>query len=70
MVRPYITLELQPFDVPTCVNRISKPGLRQDGFKPVESYPLSELDAETLDVMCDEFRASVFKIAGVHDDRI
>lgn len=66
-VKPYVTVELQPFTVPSHVYSVSKLGLKQDGFKPLVKYELSELDAETLDVMCDTFRASVFEAAGVED---
>jgi hypothetical protein len=57
-------LELVPFTVPTYVTVKREPGRREDGFRPPIELKLSELDAETLDELCTEFRKSVFKAAG------
>lgn len=58
------TIELQPFSVPNFVRPVAKPGLRQDGFVETPAIPLAELDADTLDAMCAEFRKAVFSKAG------
>lgn len=62
-----IKVELRPFSVPNFVIQVMAPGKRQDGFKEAPSYALSELDADTLSEMCDEFRAEIFKKAGKED---
>lgn len=63
-MRVQLDVEINPFSVPNFVTIVEKPKPRQDGFKPSEGIPLSELDEITLEKMCDEFRASVFKKAG------
>ena len=57
-------IELQPFTVPNYVRQVQPVGKRQDGWTETRLIPLSELSAETLEIMCDEFRGSVFKGAG------
>lgn len=58
------TIELQPFSVPNFVRQVVKPGLRQDGFVETPAIRLADLDADTLDAMCSEFREAVFAKAG------
>lgn len=61
-----ITVQLNPFPVPTHVTLKSEPGLRQDGFigfKQPSSIPLSDLDLQTLEALCAEFRESVLLAA-------
>jgi hypothetical protein len=58
---------ITPFMVPNFVSIQMPPGLRQDGFKPNPSIPLSDLDMFTLGKLCDEFRAAVFAKAGKQD---
>jgi hypothetical protein len=53
-----IEIELMPFIVPNCVHVVS--GVSD----VVGSYPLSAIDAQTLDKMCSNFRRAVFKQAG------
>lgn len=62
-----VSVELCPFEVPTKVTIQRKPGLRQDGFQPPQTMPLSDLGFATLDALCNEFRANVFAAAGVQD---
>lgn len=57
-------VELQPFQVPNFVMAVGKPGARQEGMRELPSYPLSDLDSETLDRMCNEFRNEIFRRAG------
>lgn len=56
-----IELTLRPFTVPNFVIAESpeKPGEGPDG-----SFPLSMIDASTLDRLCSDFRDAVFKKAG------
>ena len=63
-----IEIELQPFTVPNFVIPLRKPRPRQDGFESAPGLPLSDLSAETLTLMCDEFRSAVFKKAGLSDE--
>lgn len=60
-------VRLLPFSTPNYVIAASEPVMRQDGFKEAPKWPLSELDAETLAAMCDDFRAAIFKKAGKPD---
>ncbi len=62
-MKPTITLELEEFNVPACV--YTKYDLI-DSARP-RSYPLSELDAQTLNYMCNVFRRRIFEIAGIKD---
>lgn len=56
-------IELQPFIAPNFVVVKMPPGSRKDGFKTAHSFHIREVDAETLDNMCREFRAEVFRKA-------
>lgn len=59
-----IEVELQPFTVPDKVYAVAPEGTRQGGFVAPTSFWLSDLDADTLDTMCNEFRREVFKRTG------
>lgn len=59
-----IRIQLKPFTVPNFVIAEGRINPRQEGFKKLPSYPLSELSSETLDEMCAEFRRGVFAKAG------
>jgi len=63
-MRATLQVELQPFLVPNFVRAVGKVGLKQDGLQELPGYPLSDLDAETLSRLCDDFRDEVFKKAG------
>ena len=56
-----------PASAPGC-DEPTSPGLKQDGFKPVQSIPLKEIPASALAHLCDNFRAAVFEKAGKTDD--
>lgn len=58
-----LSIELCPFEVPARVLVKQEPGSRQEGFKEAPSYKLAELDVDTLEKLCDEFRENVFKFA-------
>ena len=59
-----LQVELQPFQTPNFVRAVGKPGVRQDGMQELPCYPLSDLDPDTLDKLCRDFRAEVFRKAG------
>ena len=59
-----LQIELQPFQTPNFVRAVGKPGLKQDGMQELPCYPLSDLDSETLDKLCSDFRDEVFRKAG------
>lgn len=62
-----IETALQPFMVPSYAREVGQIGKREDGFKEVPGHLLSELSAQVLSDMCDEFRAGVFTKAGKDD---
>jgi hypothetical protein len=55
-----IEVELQPFQTPNFVRVKGKIG----GMQETHCYPLSFLDPYTLEKLCDQFRAEVFRKAG------
>ncbi len=55
-----IELELQPFSIPNFVRPVENPDTTRDAL----AIPLSALDSNTLDRLCDEFRTAVFQKAG------
>ena len=59
-----IQVELKPFQTPSYVIVESKAGLRQEGMMEPAGYPLSVVDAETLNKLCNDFRDEVFRKAG------
>jgi hypothetical protein len=60
-------IALRPFNTPNFAIMATPPGNRGEGFKEAPSFPLSEVDPETLAAMCDDFRRAVFAKAG-HSD--
>ena len=60
-------IELRPFTVPNFVIQVQTPRQREDGFYNAPSYPLRDVDAETLAAMCAEFRAAIFAKADKPD---
>ena len=54
-----IQVELKPFAAPNFAIAVEPHGVEKK-----TAYALCELDEETLDAMCDEFRTEVFKKAG------
>lgn len=53
-------IKLQPFRVPNFAICEVPAGRRQDGFKEAPKYALSELDDETLEELCRQFKDDVF----------
>lgn len=62
-------IELQPFSVPNFVSVKAAPGRREDGLAEAPKYKLADLEPETLDALCVEFRREVFEKAGKPDPR-
>lgn len=60
-------VKLRPWMTPNCVIAEMPPRPRQDGFRESPSWPLSDVDVETLSQLCDKFRREVFKKAGKAD---
>lgn len=59
-----IKIKLKPFNVPNFVS-LAGPELHAgEGFVQSNTFALSELDAVTLEKMCDEFTRAVFEKAG------
>lgn len=59
-----LEVELQPFQTPDFARAVMKPGKREYGIQEAPCYPLSDLDTLTLDKLCSDFRAEVFRKAG------
>lgn len=53
-------VELRPFTVPNYVIQASTPRPREDGFVESPKFHIGELDVETLDQLCAQFRKDVF----------
>ena len=53
-------VKLRPFSVPNFVIQETAPGLKQGGFKEPPKFALHELDTETLEALCVQFREDVF----------
>jgi len=53
-------VKLRPFIVPNFALHETSPGKRQDGFIESPRFALHELDDETLQALCDQFRDDVF----------
>jgi hypothetical protein len=62
-----MNIELKPFNTPNFVIQKVAAGKRQDGFTEAPKYSLCEIPAETLDELCNEFRAEIFKKAKKKD---
>lgn len=69
-----IKIKLKPFRVPNFVLvDADRVGQRQDGFNPDNNgmkFELSQLDEDTLDELCEQFRADVFQKAGKVDPEL
>lgn len=69
-MRVAIDVELNDFQVPNFVIPVQRVGAKQEGWKPSEGIPLSELDAKTLSELCKKFREAVFAKAGKPDPEV
>lgn len=59
-----IKIKLKPFTVPNFVCVAGHEAHREEGFVQSKTFALSELDAVTLEKMCEEFTCAVFDKAG------
>lgn len=55
-----IKLKLRPFTVPSYVSAEMPPRPKQDGLQALPQFHISELDDETLEALCTQFRSDVF----------
>jgi len=62
-----IKIALKPFSTPNFVLLNFPAGERQHGFKESPTVPLSEVDADSLAKLCDDFREEIFRKAGKRD---
>jgi len=63
-------IELLPILVPDFIIQKSLPRPRQLGFTEAPMFPLSQVDANTLSLLCDQFRKDLFYKAGKDDPRL
>ena len=62
-------IQLQPIRVPNYILSLPKVGKREDGFKEPPKFHPSELSAETLSELCDQFRHDLFAKAEMVDPK-
>ena len=62
-------VKLKPFQVPNFILCEPTPSSRQEGMKEGLKFALSEVDVETLEMLCEKFREDVFARAGKSDPR-
>lgn len=60
------TVPLKPFNPPNYVLAAKKEGF----IEKDHSFPLSDVSAQALSALCDDWRAAVFKKAGKTDPRL
>ena len=61
MVMITTTLELLPFDVPTEIRVKTAPARRQEGFQKRMTLQFDEVNEETIDTLCAEFREAIIQ---------
>jgi hypothetical protein len=59
-----IEVELQPFTVPNYVLTVQPPRPKQEGIVETPKLALPDLDSDTLNQLCRDFRNAVFEKAG------
>jgi hypothetical protein len=62
-------VDLNPWMTPNFVTGKVSPRARQEGMTEGPKWHISDVDADTLSQMCDDFRAEIFKKAGKADPR-
>lgn len=62
-------IKIQRMGTPNYVIAEIPAGRRQDGFTEAPKWHLRDVDAETLSILCDQFRADVFAKAGKPDPK-
>lgn len=63
------SVKLQPWQTPNYVLAKMPPRPRQEGFIELPKWHVRELDADVLSNLCDQFRAEIFRKAGISDPR-
>lgn len=58
-----VTLQLQPFPVPTHVTVVLPVGKKQDGVQTLPQLLLKDLSDEALEALITEFAENVMKVA-------
>jgi hypothetical protein len=58
-----VTLQLQPFPVPTHVTVVLPAGKKQDGAQALPQLLLKDLSDEALEALITEFAENVMKVA-------
>jgi hypothetical protein len=58
-----MNMKIVPLEVPDNVRIVRESGKRQDGFLPLATVPLRDLDIETLDELVNEFRFNLLEKA-------
>lgn len=64
---PKMQVDVMAWTTPNFVRLKMPPGQRQDGWNDAPGIPLGEINADVLSMLCDDFRAEVFKKAGKVD---
>lgn len=59
-----LQFEIKPFTTPNYVRRLRNGSPGTLPTEDADGIPLSELDAQTLDRLCNQFRDDVFRKAG------
>jgi hypothetical protein len=62
-----MTIETVPFTTPNFVLLKMPPRHRQEGFQELPKLALSDVPADELSAMCDQFRRDIFKKAAKQD---
>lgn len=65
-----MNIQLKPFLVPNFIIPILPAVERQSGPSFSNGFPLSEVSAEELSKMCDDFRAAIFSKACKKDPKL
>jgi len=63
-MKAMVEIKLKPFATPNFVLVDEPPRTRDEGFTEGRKFALSELDVETLESLCWDFKKEVFKKAG------
>lgn len=62
-----VKVKLRPITVPNFVSAETPPRSREHGVGEGPKFAVADLDAETLEALCIQFRADLFKKAGKTD---
>ena len=62
-----LKVKLHPMNVPNYINAESPAGTRQEGFAEGPKYHVRDLEPETLEALCVDYRKRLFENAGKKD---